>query len=211
MCINMYDTSVYNVVTANQVSSWTHPVRTGISLIGFFLGDNIMKKIPLTQGQFALVDDEDYMWLSQWKWFAHRKGVAFTFYAMRMVQEKGRQILCRMHREILGLKFGDKRQSDHENLHGLDNQRRNLRICTQAQNQQNQSLSKNNTSGYKGVSWHKTKKKWQSRIGSKSGRICLGHFDDKVKAAKAYDKTAKKLFGKFARLNFPDPNWRNKK
>lgn len=92
-----------------------------------------MKEIPLTQGQVALVDDADYDWLMQWKWCAYRH--RHTFYAVRSEWlGNGKQRTVLMHRVILGLEHGDKREADHINHNGLDNQRTNIRIVTRQEN-----------------------------------------------------------------------------
>lgn len=152
------------------------------------------KLIPLTQGKFAIVDAEDFEWLSQWKWYAclkHGNWYAYTKHSK----------LC-MQRLILGLTAGDGKKSDHINHRTLDNRRRNIRICTNTENQQNRNISKNNTSGFKGVYWGKDREKWITRIQFNKKKIWLGYFSNKIEAAKCYDKAAKKLFGEFARCNF---------
>ncbi len=94
-----------------------------------------MKKIPLTQNQEALVDDADYEWLNQWKWCAYWNPCTGSYYAVRGTRLANRKgIAFRMHREILGLKHGDKRQGDHINHDTLDNRRENLRIVTHQEN-----------------------------------------------------------------------------
>jgi len=153
-----------------------------------------MKQISLTQGKYALVDDKDFGYLNQWKWFASFDGC--NWYACR----KGGVI--KMHRVILGLQKGDKQKVDHINHNGLDNCRCNLRICTQAQNCQNRKPYKNSSSKYKGVSWYSITKKWRARIKLKRKEIHLGYFDSETLAAKTYDEKAKILFGDFAKLNF---------
>lgn len=92
---------------------------------------------------------------------------------------------------------------DHINGNGLDNKLKNLRICTNQENQQNRYNQSNNKSGYKGVGWHKTTKKWRARISINNQLIHLGLFQNKIEAAKAYDIMASKHFGNFAKLNFP--------
>ena len=164
-----------------------------------------MKQIPLTQGKVALVDDADYEWLNQWKWCA-MKGHN-TWYAARYsspVNRKQRTIF--MHREILGLKFGDPRQTDHRNHNGLANWRDNLRICNGTQNQYNRNPQKNHSSEYKGVSWHKRRHKWRARIFFDNHNIHLGYYASEVEAAKAYDKAAIEFFGEFALINKNVPN-----
>lgn len=64
----------------------------------------------------------------------------------------------------------------------------------------------NNTSGYRGVSWHETGQKWQCHIGINGDRVYLGLFDDEIDAAHAYDEAAKEHFGEYAALNFPPSN-----
>ncbi len=136
-----------------------------------------MQSIPLTQGKVALVDNADYNWLSQYKWYAqrHRSG---NFYAARHSPTKnGKQPLIRMHRQILGLERGDKRQGDHENHNTLDNRRYNVRICTHQENQRNQKPRPNSSSQFKGVSWHKKIKKWQAYITINKKLKYLGLFE----------------------------------
>lgn len=150
-----------------------------------------MKKIPLTQGKFAIVDDGDYDWLSQFKWCAHKHHK--TYYA----QSHG----ITMHRKIMGLEKGDGKQIDHVDRNGLNNQRSNLRIATQQENTFNRGPV-GKSSKYKGVCWHTTRNKWEVRIKHNDKTIHLGVHKDEVLAAKAYDKKAKELFGDHAYLNF---------
>ncbi len=160
-----------------------------------------MKRIPLTQGKFALVDDVDFEKLSKYKWHAakHRN----TYYARRKCKSMNYPV--RMHREIMGLIYKDGKQTDHRDGNGLNNQKYNLRICSNAENARNAVKQANNTSGYKGVTWNKPSKKWMAQIESGGKDYNLGRFIDKTEAAKAYDAKAKELFGEFAWLNFPEP------
>jgi len=161
------------------------------------------KLIPLTQGKFAIVDAEDYDWLSQYKWCAAKD--RYTFYAHR--GSSGTTVT--MHRVIMRAPKGV--MCDHINHNGLDNRKSNLRLCTNAQNQYNKSPKKGCASRYKGVVWRRDCKKWRARIGFKRKRIHLGDFDDQMDAAMAYDDKAVELFGEFAYLNFPErmelKNW----
>jgi hypothetical protein len=156
----------------------------------------MMKKIALTQNKFALVDDSDYGWLSQWKWQAVKN--KHNYYAVRGTGSAQ----MRMHRLILGLKPNDGLQVDHINGNGLCNLRSNLRLCTNSQNQWNRKRACG-TSQYKGVHWNARLRKWVVQIRKNTVGDYLGLYDNEMEAAKTYDKKAKELFGQFASLNFP--------
>jgi len=162
-------------------------------------GDSNMKKIPLTQGQFALVDDGDYAYLMQWKWYAHWD--TNTFYAVRKSPKTGpgdsRQLI-RMHREIL--KAGKGQMVDHMDGNGLDNRRQNIRFCSHSQNNYNYA-NYPHSSKYKGVSWKTARGKWYAGIRHEGKHIFIGLYVNEDEAGRAYDKKAKELFGEFARLN----------
>lgn len=164
-----------------------------------FLGDSIMRYIRLTQGKWAIVDNEDFEWLNQFKWCATKK--KNTYYAVRsMRKSKGHWTTSLMHREIMQAQKGQ--EIDHRNGNELDNQRANLRFCTQSQNLQNSKKRKNCTSKFKGVSWHTRDKFWRVWIKYNKKNLYMGHFDSENEAALAYDAAAKKYFGEFALLNF---------
>jgi hypothetical protein len=152
--------------------------------------------IPLTQGQNAIVDAQDFEWLSQWNWYAQWFSCTRSFYAARRQNHKK----IYMHLAILECKGGEK--GDHRNRDSLDNRRQNLRKCTQTQNTHNQRLSRRNTSGYKGVSWHTQRNKWSSNIRVNRKAVHLGTFYSREDAARAYDAAAIKYFGEFACPNF---------
>lgn len=159
-----------------------------------------MKKIPLTQGKYALVDDTDYELLKQHTWFVH-KGL-YSHYAVRNEKDDiGKFRFVWMHREIM--QTPDGFLTDHIDGNGLNNQRTNLRVCTAQQNQHNRAPHKNCSSKYKGVSWKNSGKKWVVRIHHNYQSKHVGVFADEIEAARAYDKAAKEAFGEFARLNFP--------
>jgi hypothetical protein len=152
----------------------------------------MMKEIELTNGKVAIVDDEDYEWLSQWKWLCTHKG-----YAARCVRIKnGNPITVYMHREIIGPPDG--MFTDHINHDKLDNRRENLRVCTMSQNNANIPKRKNNSSGRKGVYWREDAKKWIAQISPGGTRINLGYFSDINDASCAYKNAAEKYFGDFA-------------
>lgn len=147
-----------------------------------------MKKIPLTQGMFALVDDEDFEFLSQWKWYFN------CGYAVRGASPK-----TLMHRVISGAKAGQ--DTDHINRNRLDNTRSNLRCVSRAENAVNRPKQSNNTSGYKGVSWHKAQKKWVAFVVFSKKSKTLGYFSNKEDAALAYNRGALAIQGHTAFLN----------
>ena len=89
-----------------------------------------MKKIKLTQGKFALVDDEDFERVSQYKWTAEKCSKSENYYA------RNRTINAKMHRLIMGV-CKSKLVVDHVNHRTLDNRKENLRVCTQKQNLRN--------------------------------------------------------------------------
>jgi hypothetical protein len=163
-----------------------------------------VKLIPLTRGRFVKVDDADFDWLNQWRWYAHY--MHGSWYAARASQsdEKGKQRYISMHRLILGTPKG--METDHIDHDGLNNQRSNIRVCTVAENARNRKLQTRegkSCSKYKGVSKRMGGSKWEAciKVGGKS--TFIGHFDSDIDAAKAYDEFAIKQHGDYAKLNFP--------
>lgn len=162
-----------------------------------------MKQIPLTQGKFALVDDEDYDFLMQWKW-RFCKSINGSGYAVRTTHsysENGKRLShsILMHRQILNAK--ECEEVDHQDRNKLNNQKVNIRICTHADNQKNIGIRSDNKSGHKGVFWSKKDKRWISIIQSNNKKYVLGYFKDLNEASKAYNEAAEKHHGQFANLN----------
>lgn len=155
------------------------------------------KEIPLTRGKIAIVDDEDYEWLSQYKWCYQTRG-----YACRRIHGTGK--LISMHKEIMDVP--ENMEIDHENRNKLDNRRSNLRVSTHTENNYNKSIQSNNTSGYKGVSPH-IDGKWRATIRYGGKYRHLGLFSNPTDAAVVYDKEALIHHGEFAYTNFPRENY----
>ena len=147
--------------------------------------------IPLTQGQVTHVSPEDYEFLTQWKW--HVLKTRGKFYALRGFDN------AYMHRVIADRCGLDMTyQIDHRDGDGLNNRRFNLRSATNAQNLQNRGKQRNNTSGVKGVTWDKVRRKWKAEIQADGKRKFLGRFDIKALAAIAYQNAAQDLHKEFA-------------
>lgn len=166
-----------------------------------------MKQIPLTKGQVALVDDEDYEELSKYKWNSLWVKSMGSFYAQRSIwkDEFGKRNNIYMTRQIMGV-IDPNIKVDHRDHCTLNNQRNNLRVCSDSQNLQNQKKKPDCSSKYKGIFLNRINGSWRSYIHipapGRSEKLCLGSFESEIDAAKAYDEAAKKYFGQFALLNF---------
>lgn len=160
------------------------------------------KRIPLTKGWFALVDADDYDFLSQWRWCvsaAGRRGAAYAYRNQHM--PGGKMIGVFMHRVILETPPG--MVSDHIDGDGLNNTRGNLRVVTPRQNQMNRRPNRGGTSPFKGVCLDTSnpRKPWLARIGVNGRRIFLGRFTREDDAGAAYAGAAVKYFGGYARVS----------
>ncbi len=153
----------------------------------------------LGKGLYALVDDEDATLVRLYTWHLHSDGGAVT--NVERIGRDGirRPTTLRLHRLITQAQPGQ--HVDHRNHDRLDNQRKNLRVCTQRQNNRNQRPRTGNSSGYKGVSWHKGAGKWRVTIKPDRKQIHLGYYADKRIAALVYNAAALKHFGEYAYLN----------
>jgi hypothetical protein len=128
----------------------------------------------------ALVDAEDYEDIASFKWYLGSRG-----YALRSYRDNtGRSRAEFMHRRLMGLTQGDGFQTDHINRDKLDNRRRNLRIVTQSENEQNKVGTKA-CSGVRGVHWRADRGKWWVRLVVDGRQILGGHYDTVEEAAEA--------------------------
>lgn len=154
-----------------------------------------MKRLPTSKhGIYALVDNRDYKLVAKWKWTAREK--RGKHYIQRSYWSGKQKSTMYLHRLIMDAAKGT--QVDHINRNPLDNRRRNLRLCTHAQNQWNVGARKNNLTGFKGVSWYKRQKKFLAQIKYNNKLVFIGLFDTVEDAANAYKKAAVKLHGEFA-------------
>jgi len=149
---------------------------------------------------FALVDDEDLVKVSKYRWHRDKSG-----YACRGVRGGAGKI--KLHREILGLSQGDGVVVDHINRDKLDCRKSNLRVATDQENNFNKKPYRNAKSKFKGISKRQGKRDktplWVAQIQKDKKLFYLGCYRDEVSAAIAYDEAAKSMFGEFAYLNFP--------
>lgn len=152
------------------------------------------KRVPLTRGFETTVSDRDFERVTARKWYAHRYGNGQTYAARKA---KGAGGLTLLHRWLVDAPKGAV--VDHVDGNPLNNQRRNLRVCTQQENTWNRVASKRSASGVKGVSQCARTGKWRAFIRRDRKNVALGTFDSIEKAAAAYQAAAESAFGKFTR------------
>lgn len=168
----------------------------------FKLKDVYCRVIPLSQGLHAIVDASRYLEVMKRKWYARWDKTTKGFYVVSHGEtvDGKRGPLIWLHRLILGLETGDERKGDHVDPgNTLDNSSGNLRLSNDCNNAQNKRLSKNNTSGRKGVSWHTTAQKWQAGIRANGVFYDLGRYEEFEDACAAREAGEKKYHGEFAR------------
>lgn len=154
-------------------------------------------EIPLSQGQIALIDDDDFELVSQYIWYAGWNPNTKSFYACTNIRKlDGKYTILHMHKLITGFRITNPKNHDT-----LDNRRENLRDASASQNQGNMR-PRGGSSQYKGVSWRKKSKKWTAQIQINKKLKHLGYFTEELEAAKAYDTAALQAWGEFAYLNF---------
>jgi hypothetical protein len=135
-----------------------------------------MREISLSQGKKVMVDDEDYDFLMQWKWYCNKAGYAVRENYTGMKDGKRIRRTIRMHRLIN--KTPEELETDHIDGNTLNNRKENLRNVAHSKNMFNLKVADNNSSGHSGISWHKETKKWRAYINLKGKQIYLGLYNN---------------------------------
>jgi uncharacterized protein YegP (UPF0339 family) len=150
-----------------------------------------MKLIPISgihgKDKYIKVDDEDYDELSKYTWHINNRGYAYR-----------NQKIVFAHRQIMDTP--EDKVVDHVNHDTLDNQKTNLRNCTQLENTANNYMSSTNSSGYKGV-YRDKRGKYRAQIRYNNKRIWIGYYDTAEEAGEAYNKKAFELRGFYHRVD----------
>ncbi len=157
-----------------------------------------MKQITLTLGYTAIVDDEDFEAINQFRWYAQPNSIGSMYACRWTYDEDGKHVRRWMHRVIANAP--DDMLVDHRDQHTLDNRRANLRLATRSQNQHNRAINANNTSGFKGVHYRKDAGKFAATIYLNGRPRYLGLHVSAESAYEAYCEAAIRLHGEFARL-----------
>lgn len=157
-----------------------------------------MKTIDLNLGLSVMVDDEDYEFLSQFNWFAKKDHN--THYAQRnQLANDEDDLSVGMHRIIM--KAPKHLQVDHIDRNGLNNQKSNLRLVSNAQNAQNTRAHIDSKSGIRGVSWESSRRKWSVTITVDYKTIRVGRYQNIEEAIAARD-AASRLYHPFNADNY---------
>jgi hypothetical protein len=159
-----------------------------------------MKEINLSNGGAALIDDADFELVNRWKWRRSENG-----YAVR-TSWKGKIL---MHRLVIGV-IPKGLEVDHINRIKLDNRRCNLRAVTHSENQRNTPKQSNNTSGFKGVSWDKSRGKWRAATKHNGKHILIGRFNTPQEASRAYESVVPQVAQKVGEMILKHERGQNK-
>lgn len=166
----------------------------------------MVRRIPVGEGgSVALVDNEDYEFLSQFVWtLIEWRGKQYAKRKQRLSDDPYPEYgTISMHSLILSGAV----EVDHIDGNGLNNQRSNLREVTHAQNIQNQKVQRRSKTGYRGVTYFpncgqwKRKKPWRARIKVDGYDRTIGYYSTPEEAAKAWNEAALDAWGEYARLN----------
>lgn len=154
-------------------------------------------------GHIVLIDEADWDALKTWIWHVIPQTRHRSKFRVRGYPLGSRNKRTYLHRAIVGIS-DPKVEVDHINGDPLDNRKCNLRVLDRHRNQQNRKTrNRNNRSGFTGVSFSKSHRKWVAVLTVDYCPIFLGHFDSPVDAARAYDRTAREWHGPDAATNFP--------
>lgn len=160
-----------------------------------FAGDLVY--IPLTQGFEAIIDASDVGHVAGRNWYACTcSNITYAHSRFHIPGIGARPV--KLHRLLL--QPGEGLFVDHIDGDGLNNRRSNLRVATKGENNINRGMQKNNSTGFKGVFWHRQRAKWMAQIGHHKRCVHLGLFDTPEEASLAYREASQKLHGEFARL-----------
>lgn len=158
-----------------------------------------MKRIKLTQNKYALVDDADFEWLDSFKWHADKsRNTWYVKHSKHVVGTKNKCKIIQMHRLIMKPKGSSV--VDHIDGNGLNNQRKNLRVCTTIQNSWNKRKALNNTSGYRGISFRKSRQTWLVRIMKNGKEVFNKNFKTIEEAIIECNKALEKNHENYAKL-----------
>lgn len=155
-------------------------------------------KLELKEGIYTIIDDDDYEKVSQHRWHVTRHSNTKRYIIQMYLNGERFTLWSFIYGNTNGLEI------DHINRNIFDNRKCNLRTCSRVDNIRNREKLITNTSGYKGVTYHKHSKCWVAQIHKNGKQIVVGRSkNDPIAAAIAYDNAAREIHGKFACLNFP--------
>lgn len=148
-----------------------------------------MKVKTFNKTTVFLIDDEDFTKVQSYSWFIDSKGHVI---ARKKLADTGAHKI-RLHRLVMNVNSTSYPLVDHINGNKLDNRKQNLRLCDYQTNAFNKHHQKTNTSGYRGVDFHKKTNTWRSRVCFKGARYCLGYFKTAKEAGESSEKKRKEL------------------
>lgn len=162
-----------------------------------------IKKISLSKGYYALIDEEMVTELSKYSW--HVSGEKDGYYAKTDFWNSGDRKSIYMHRFVYEKYFGEIPKDmfiDHKNRNRLDNRISNLRLATKSENTYNRRRQNNNNSSkYKGVYLNKQSGSYVAYVSLNGKRTTIGSYNNEIACANAYNHYAKNMYGEFAFLN----------
>ena len=144
-----------------------------------------------SKGEEFWFDLEDYDLIKDYCWHKNKSGYIVS------TDSKTRKTIL-FHRIVTNCQDNLIPDHIHGKLTRYDNRKLNLRITTTQQNEMNSALSKNNTSGVTGVTWHKRDNVWRARIKVDYKYIHLGYFANFEDAVKARKEAEEKYFGEYS-------------